>query len=71
MSGIQAHERINLVTDATPRSELADVLSEPSLLGLAACIDPERTPTVYTDRAEAEQDSGGRLFHNAGPTVSG
>ena len=62
MATINAHQKVYLVLDATPRSELADVLSETTLAGLAGRMDPERNPTVYTDRGEAEVDARRRLL---------
>ena len=66
-------EKIWMVTDPTPVSELADVLWETDVIDLmhwvigsmafhnCTCRKGIETPTLYTEEAEAREDAESRL----------
>ncbi len=59
-------DRFWVVLDAAPNSEVGDVLFESSIRGLdlqfKGGLKMERSPTIFTDREEAEQEARRRLL---------
>jgi hypothetical protein len=59
-------EKLWVVCDATPDSELADICFETDLAGLHAQfqggLSMAMHPTLFTERAEAETEAQGRLL---------
>jgi hypothetical protein len=62
---IGPEDRIYVVTDPTPRSELGDILSEGNLhdleLQFRGGLTCEQRPTIFTNHSEAEKDAKRRI----------
>src|SRR5262245_1000367 len=62
---LDTDDPIWVVTDPTPRSELADICYQSSLaklrLQFLGGLTAEERPTLHTDQAEAERDARSRL----------